>query len=75
MEKQKMSMYQMAGLDEKTVLAVKSKILNSEKFNFTTTELDLIRKLSGLDFLTASELRSSVILFAEKLKNEIQNGK
>ena len=65
-------MYQMAGLDEKTALAVKSKIVNSETFNFTTTELDLIQKLSVLDFLTASELRASVILFTEKLKNEKQ---
>jgi len=52
------------GMDKEKIRAVKDKIANSEKFDFSKEEVELIYKLTGFDLLTASELRGALLLFS-----------
>ena len=52
------------GMDQEKIKAVKNKINDSEKFDFNKEEVELIYKLTGFDLLTASEMRSALLLFS-----------
>jgi hypothetical protein len=52
------------GLEPEKIEAVKAKIIDSEKFNFNEEEIELIYKLTGFDLLTASEMRTALLLFS-----------
>ena len=52
------------GMDKEKIRAVKDKIANSEKFDFSKEEVELIYKLTGFDLLTASDLRGALLLFS-----------
>ena len=52
------------GMDQEKIRAVKDKIVNSEKFNFNSEEVELIYKLTGFDLLDVSEMRAALLLFS-----------
>lgn len=53
-------------LDPNKVNKIKTKIINSEKFDFNEEEKDLIYKMTGFDLLNNSELKAVILLMLEK---------
>jgi hypothetical protein len=53
-------------LDPNKVNEIKTKIINSEKFDFNEEEKDLIYKMTGFDLLNNSELKAVILLMLEK---------
>jgi len=54
------------GLDPKKMNELRAKITQSEKFDFTKEEKELMFKMAGFDLLSNSELRCVAILFLAK---------
>ena len=53
-------------LDPNKVNKIKTKIINSEKFDFNEEEKDLIYKMTGFDLLNNSELKAVILLMLGK---------
>ena len=53
-------------LDPNKVNEIKTKIINSEKFDFNEEEKDFIYKMTGFDLLNNSELKAVILLMLEK---------
>ena len=59
----------MFSLDPKKMTELREKITQSEEFDFTKEEKELMFKMAGFDLLNNSELRCIAILFlAEEIK-------
>ena len=59
----------MFDLDRKKMTELREKITQSEEFDFTKEEKELMFKMAGFDLLNNSELRCIAILFlAEEIK-------
>ena len=43
------------------------------EYNFTLEEIELVKKLSALDLLTASENKTAIVLISEALLEELKN--
>ena len=54
-------------LDPNKVNDIKTKIINSEKFDFNEEEKDLIYKMTGFDLLNNSELKAVILLMLGKV--------
>ena len=53
-------------LDQDKINQIKTKIINSEKFDFNEEEKDLIYKMAGFDLLNNSELKAVILLMLGK---------
>ena len=57
------------GLDPKKMTELREKITQSEKFDFTKEEKELMFKMAGFDLLNNTELKCIAILFlAEEIE-------
>jgi len=56
----------MLNLNSKEISDLRNKISNSEDFNFTIKEKELMFKMVGFDLFSVSELRTIGILFLDK---------